>query len=153
MTTLSPLDYAVISQALIAAAREMGAKLVRSAFSTVVREARDCSAALLERQGNMVAQAELIPMQLGHVGDHIPPVRERYPVDDWSEGDFCIINHPFGAGSTPRRVPVHSDFFRRPGGRVRAPSPTTSTSARGARSEVPRRRDVWQEGLIIPPCK
>ena len=41
--TLDPVDYAVISQSLIAAAREMGAKLIRSAYSTVLREARDGS--------------------------------------------------------------------------------------------------------------
>ena len=46
--TLDPVDYAIISQALVAAAREMGVKLVRSAFSTVLREARDGSAALLD---------------------------------------------------------------------------------------------------------
>ena len=40
---VNPIDYAVISQALIAAAREMGAKLIRSAYSTILREARDGS--------------------------------------------------------------------------------------------------------------
>src|SRR5262249_2224274 len=64
MTTLSPLDYAVISQALIAGAREMGVKLIRSAYSTILREARDGSAGLMDRHGNTVAQSELIPMQL-----------------------------------------------------------------------------------------
>ena len=62
---LDPVDSAVIGQSLIAAAREMGAKLIRSAYSTIVREAQDASAALLDRDGNVVAQAELIPMQLG----------------------------------------------------------------------------------------
>ena len=65
MTRLSPIDYAVISQALIASAREMGVKLIRSAYSTILREARDGSAGLMDRHGNTVAQAELIPMQLG----------------------------------------------------------------------------------------
>ena len=58
---LDPADYSVISQGLIAAAREMGVKLIRSAYSTIVREAGDASAALLDRDGNVVAQAELIP--------------------------------------------------------------------------------------------
>jgi len=39
-TTLDPVDYAVISQALIAIAREMGTKLIRSSYSNIVREAR-----------------------------------------------------------------------------------------------------------------
>ena len=63
--TLDPVDYAVISQALLAAAREMGTKLVRSAYSNIVREARDASAAILDREGNVIAQAEMVPMQLG----------------------------------------------------------------------------------------
>ena len=58
--SLDPVDYAVISQGLIAGAREMGAKLIRSAYSTIVREAQDASAALLDRDGNVIAQAELI---------------------------------------------------------------------------------------------
>ena len=45
---LDPVDYAVISQALLAAAREMGTKLVRSAYSNIVREARDASCAILD---------------------------------------------------------------------------------------------------------
>ena len=51
---LDPVDYAVISQGLIAAAREMGVKLIRSAYSTILREAQDGSAALMDRDGNVV---------------------------------------------------------------------------------------------------
>ena len=46
--TLDPVDYAVISQALIAIAREMGTKLIRSSYSNIVREAQDASAALFD---------------------------------------------------------------------------------------------------------
>src|SRR5262245_20998676 len=98
MACVDPADQAVISQALIAAAREMGAKLVRSAYSPVVREASDCAAALLDRHGNVVAQAELIPMQLGPIGTTFRPCAELFPVDDLVEGDFYINNHPFEAG-------------------------------------------------------
>ena len=59
---LNPVDYAVISQGLIAGAREMGVKLIRSAYSTIIREAADATAALFDRQLNVEAQAELIPM-------------------------------------------------------------------------------------------
>src|SRR5215467_8301131 len=67
--TLDPVDYAVISHALIAIAREMGTKLIRSSYSNIVREAQDASAALLDAQGNVVAQAELIPMHLGSMSE------------------------------------------------------------------------------------
>jgi len=54
---LDPVDYAVISQGLIAAAREMGVKLVRSAYSTVIREAADASACLFGRAGRINSDA------------------------------------------------------------------------------------------------
>ncbi len=57
---VKPADQAVIAQGLIASAKEMGVKLIRSAYSPLVREASDCAAALLDRLGNVVAQAELI---------------------------------------------------------------------------------------------
>ena len=65
--SISPATQAVVTQALLAAANEVGAKLIRSAHSPIVREASDCSTALLDRHGNVVAQAELIPLQLGSI--------------------------------------------------------------------------------------
>ena len=62
ITPLDPVEHAVISQALMAAGREMGVKLVRSSYSNIVREAQDASAALFDRDGRVIAQAELIPM-------------------------------------------------------------------------------------------
>ncbi len=79
MTALDPVEYAVLSQSLVAAAREMGAKLVRSAYSTILREARDGSAALLDARGQTVAQAELIPMQLGTIGRIFAACAALYP--------------------------------------------------------------------------
>ena len=52
---LDPVDHAVISQALIAAGREMGTKMIRSSYSNIVREAQDASAALFDRHGNEVS--------------------------------------------------------------------------------------------------
>ena len=86
--TLDPVDYAVISQGLLAGAREMGAKLIRSAYSTILREAQDGSAALMDRDGNVVAQAELIPMQLGPMRATFLPCAELHPVDDAGRGRF-----------------------------------------------------------------
>ena len=83
---LDQIDLAIISQALIAAAKEMGIKLVRSAYSPIVREANDCSAALLDVEGNVVSQAELIPMQLGPIGTTFRPCAALYPPDTLEPG-------------------------------------------------------------------
>ena len=88
ISKLDPVDYAVISQGFIAAAREMGTKLVRSSYSTIVREAQDASAALFDRDGNVIAQAELIPMQLGPMSEifrHIDAIGTGWEDRLWRE--------------------------------------------------------------------
>ena len=97
-TKLDPVDYAVISQGIIAAAKEMGTKLVRSSYSTIVREAQDASAALFDRHGNVIAQAELIPMQLGPMSEIFRACAAIYPPETLKEGDFYINNDPYGGG-------------------------------------------------------
>ena len=111
MTALSPIDYAVISQALIASAREMGVKLIRSAYSTILREARDGSAGLMDRHGNTVAQAELIPMQLGPIGETLRACLKRHPVETLKEGDFLINNDPFEGGQHIPDVFIFTPIF------------------------------------------
>ena len=100
MSELTPIDYAVISQALIASAREMGVKLIRSAYSTILREARDGSAGLMDRNGNTVAQAELIPMQLGPIGETLRACLKRHPVEDMRPGDVFCGNDAYEGGGT-----------------------------------------------------
>ena len=152
--TLDPVDYAIISQALIAVAREMGAKLVRSAYSTVLREARDGSAALLDARGNTVAQAELIPMQLGTIGHIFQPCAALYPIETLEEGDFLAINDPYSGGQHLQDVFLfHPIFFE---GSVIGFSASVAHHldlGGGSPGLNPLAADVYSEGLIIPPMK
>lgn len=152
--TVDPVDQAVISQGLIAAAREMGVKLVRSAYSPVVREANDCSAALLDRYGNVVAQAELIPMQLGPIGATFGPCAEQFPPEGLKEGDFYINNDPFQGGQHLQDVFLFSPIFHE--GILVGFGATVAHHldlGGGAPGLNPEATDVHQEGLIFPPSK
>lgn len=154
MTTVDPVDYAVISQSLIAAAREMGAKLIRSAYSTIVREARDCSAAILDRHGNVVAQAELIPMQLGPMATTFKACAALYPVDELVEGDFYINNDPFEGGQHLPDIFIFTPIFL--DGKVVGFGATTAHHldlGGGAPGLNSLASDVYQEGLRIPPSR
>ena len=151
---IDPVDQAVISQGLLAAAREMGVKLVRSAYSPVVREANDCSAALLDRHGNVVAQAELIPMQLGPIGTTFRPCAELYPPETLEPGDFYINNDPYHGGQHVPDVFLFSPIFHE--------DQLVGFSASvahhidlggGAPGLNPEATDVHQEGIIFPPSK
>ncbi len=151
---LDPVDYAIISQALVAAAREMGTKLVRSAYSTVLREARDGSAALLDRDGNTVAQAELIPMQLGTIGHIFQPCATLYPPDTLQPGDFLAINDPYSGGQHLQDVFLFHPIFV--DGAVIGFSASVAHHldlGGGSPGLNPLATDVYGEGLIIPPMK
>jgi N-methylhydantoinase B len=151
---LDPVDYAIISQALIAAAREMGAKLVRSAYSTVLREARDGSAALLDARGNTVAQAELIPMQLGTIGTIFQSCAAAYALEELQEGDFFAINDPYSGGQHLQDVFLFHPIFV--DGVLLGFSASVAHHldlGGGAPGLHPLATDVWSEGLIIPPLK
>jgi N-methylhydantoinase B len=154
MVRLDPVDYAVLSQSLIAAAREMGAKLIRSAYSTILREARDGSAALLDASGATVAQAELIPMQLGTIGHIFGPCAALYPPETLGPDEVLLINDPYSGGQHLQDVfifhPIHVD------GKVIGFAASVAHHldlGGGAPGLNPAAPDVYSEGIIIPPIK
>lgn len=154
MSQLGPIDYAVISQALIASAREMGVKLIRSAYSTILREARDGSAGLMDRDGNTVAQAELIPMQLGPIGKTLRACLRRHPVETLKEGDFLINNDPFEGGQHIPDVFIFTPIFV--AGRVVGFGASVAHHldlGGGAPGLNIHASDVYQEGLRFPPSR
>ena len=73
------IELQVIGESLVAVAEEMGAALIRSAFSSNIKERRDCSTALFDGAGRMVAQAEHIPVHLGAMPEAVAAVLERGP--------------------------------------------------------------------------
>ena len=149
---LSPADQAVITQALLAIAAEMGAKLIRSAHSPIVREASDCSTALLDASGNVVAQAELIPLQLGSISHTFAPCAEVHPPQLLKEGDFYINNDPFHGGQHVPDVFLFSPIFL--DGELIGFSASVAhhiDMGGGAPGLNPDATDVHQEGIIIPP--
>ncbi|MBC7671189.1 MAG: hydantoinase B/oxoprolinase family protein [Polaromonas sp.] len=152
--TLDPVDYAVISQALSAMAREMGTKLVRSAYSTIVREARDASAAILDRGGNVIAQAEMIPMQLGSMGVTLRACLEAFPVATLDEDNFLVNNHPYFGGQHLQDVFLFTPVFVE--GALIGFSGTTAHHldlGGGGAGLNNSASDVFQEGLLLPPMK
>ena len=90
---LDPVEQAIVAQSLIAAAQEMGVKLIRSAHSPIVREAEDCSAALLNADGAVVAQRVREDLQrekgderLAWVLDVLEQLGGRQPLQERRQG-------------------------------------------------------------------
>ena len=89
------IELQVIGASLRSIADEMGAVLVRSAFSANIKERRDCSTALFDTRGRMIAQAEHIPVHLGAMPDAVAAVMRHDPGPD----DTFILNDPYTGGT------------------------------------------------------
>ncbi|MHB9111840.1 MAG: hydantoinase B/oxoprolinase family protein [Thermoleophilia bacterium] len=92
---LDPIAIQVIESSLRSICEEMGASLIRAAYSTNIKERRDCSTALFDANGRMVAQAEHIPVHLGAMPDAVRAMMAEDPVP----GDIFILNDPFRGGT------------------------------------------------------
>ncbi len=92
---LDPVELQVILGALRAACEEMGAVLIRAAHSANIKERRDASCALFDPDGEMVMQAEHIPVHLGAMPAAVAAVRGK----DHAEGRSWILNDPFAGGT------------------------------------------------------
>ena len=89
------IELQVLGSALRAVAEEMGAVLIRSAFSANIKERRDCSTALFDGSGRLIAQAEHIPVHLGAMPDAVAAVRREDPGPD----DTYVLNDPYTGGT------------------------------------------------------
>jgi len=93
--TLDAVGLEVMGHAFASIAEEMGLVLIHSSVSPNIRERRDCSAALFDAEGTMVAQAAHIPVHLGAMPESVAAVRALDP----RPGDVFILNDPYTGGS------------------------------------------------------
>jgi N-methylhydantoinase B len=95
-----PIAMEVFSNRLMSITEEMDNTLVRSSFSTNIKERRDCSVALFDRQGRLVAQGTQIPLHLGSLSGGVAAVLHACPLEKMHEGDAFICNDPYLANGT-----------------------------------------------------
>ncbi len=141
-----PVELQVIGSGLRAIAEEMGAVLVRSAFSANIKERRDCSTALFDEDGSMVTQAEHIPVHLGAMPEAVAAVREHDP----APGEPWILNDPYAGGThlpdltivtrTPLGYAVSRAHHADVGGSEPGSLPSGSTT-------------LAEEGVVIRPTR
>jgi N-methylhydantoinase B len=148
---MDPVTLQVMVGALRAACDEMGAVLIRSAHSANIKERRDCSTGLFDADGQMVMQAEHIPVHLGAMPAAVASIlREAH-----EPGDAWILNDPFKGGTHLPDITVISPVFASGdllgfaasrahhadvGGRVPGSMPADSSS-------------LEDEGVVIPPTR
>ena len=94
-TDIDPVTLEILRHQLESVAEEMGEVLIRGAYSPNIKERQDCSAALFDGEGRMVAQAEHIPVHLGAMPRAVEAILDRDP----EPGDAFVLNDPFAGGT------------------------------------------------------
>jgi N-methylhydantoinase B len=140
------LELQLIGAALRSVAEEMGAVLIRSAFSANIKERRDCSTALFDRRGRMIAQAEHIPVHLGAMPDAVAAVRAHDPGPE----DVFILNDPFTGGT---HLPDITLVTRTPVGFAVTRAHHADVGGREPGSLPASSRRLDEEGVVIPPTR
>src|SRR4029078_11741722 len=93
--TTDPITLEVVRNKLEGIANEMQTTLLHSAFSPIVKEGMDCSAALFTAGGQPLAQATAIPIHLATMIPALAAVIAKYPVATMTPGDVYILNDPY----------------------------------------------------------
>src|SRR3974390_2930232 len=107
MTVLDAIELQIVAGSLRAACEEMGAVLVLSAHSANIKERRDPSTALFDADGQMVMQAEHIPVHLGAM----PAAVEAGRAERHRAGVSWILNDPFAGGTHLPDITVVTPVF------------------------------------------
>jgi N-methylhydantoinase B len=150
---LDPVTLSVLASALAGIAEEMGAVLIRGAYSSNIKERRDCSTALFDGRGRMVAQAEHIPVHLGAMPEAVAAIMRHDP----KPGDVFAINDPYSGGTHLPDITLVSPVAPGQAGEIIGYAVTRAhhSDVGGMRpgSMPSDSREIYQEGIIIPPLR
>ena len=111
---VDPITFEVVNNALIGVAEQMAATILRTSYSTVIREMLDYSTAVFDREGRIIAQSCRIPIHLNSMSRSLrTTLDEAIPIEDWNPGDIVITNDPYKGGQhlpdVQTFLPVFSD--------------------------------------------
>jgi len=151
MTALDPVTLQVMIGGLRAACDEMGATLIRSAYSANIKERHDCSTALFDAGGELAMQAEHIPVHLGSMPDAVAAVLD----EEQRPGAAWILNDPYRGGTHLPDITLISPVFA-------AGELLGFAACRAHHADVggatpggmpARSHTLEEEGVVIPPTR
>lgn len=151
--TVNPIQLEVFKNRFASIAEEMGVALQRTGFSPNIKERRDFSCALFDADGEMIAQAEHIPV---HLGSMPLSVQAAIAAVRFEPGDMAILNNPFQGGTHLPDITLVAPVFAADGA---APCFYVANRAHHAdvggmsAGSMPMSSSIFQEGVIIPPLK
>jgi N-methylhydantoinase B len=151
---MNPIDLEVIYQSTLQIARELTLNMLRTGFSTIIKESQDFTFAIFDAQGRMVAQGIPQPLHIGPVAAQVNEVRRRFP--DAAPGDAFIVNHPYEAcqnHSTDITIVTPMFVDARLVGYIGNTAHKPDLGGKVPGTNAGDATDIFQEGLLIPPMR
>ena len=153
---VDPIRAEVVARHLMATAEEMAATLMRTAFSPNIKERADCSTAIFDAAGQVVALAQRVPIHLGSMVGAVDAIRARYAAEEIAPGDMFVANDPYtGGGSHLPDINIIAPVFveDRIVAFVANIAHHADVGGMVPGSEAAVCRSIFQEGLRIPPVR
>jgi N-methylhydantoinase B len=154
--TVDPITLQVIQARLAGIVQEMQNSLFRTGYSTIIRESQDASCAILNTQGEVIAQHVVLPLHMGAFPACAAAILKTFSPQEIHPGDAFITNHPYLGGSPHAPdMGVFTPIFYR-GEWVGFAANMAHKSDIGGTvpgSGSGNAREIYQEGLHLPPVK
>jgi len=152
-TKIDPVTLEVIWNRFLSVANEQQDALIRTAFSTIVRESQDLACGMFDTRGRMIAQS--LSGTPGHINAMATSMKHflaAFPPDKLAPGDVLITNDPWQTAGQINDITITTPIFRN--GKMVALFANTCHSADiGGRILSAEAREVFEEGLRIPIMK
>ncbi len=149
---MDPVLLEIMKSLLTAVAEEMGGTLGRTGYSPNIKERRDYSCAVFDAKGNMVAQAAHIPVHLGAMPLSVKAALDRFSTLE--DGDIVVLNDPYFGGSHLPDITMVAPVYHEGTLMGYVASRAHHADVGGiSPGSMPLAREIFQEGLIIPPVK
>jgi N-methylhydantoinase B len=150
---IDPVTLEVVWNRLLSVANEQQDALIRTAFSTIVRESQDLACGIFDTRGRMIAQS--ISGTPGHINAMATSMKHflaAFPPDKLAPGDVLITNDPWMTAGQINDITITTPFFKN--GQLVALFANTCHSADiGGRILSAEAREVFEEGLRLPIMK
>jgi len=111
MKKIDPISTEIIRNAFISIAQDMNAVLIRSAYTPVIYEGKDCVVALLDEKGEVLGQSSGLPLFLGNLQVCVQETAKIYGWDYFKEGDIFFVNDSFFTGTHLNDITIFAPIF------------------------------------------
>src|SRR5215468_6260127 len=150
---IHPADFEVFKNLFLSIAEEMGVTLCRTGFSPNIKERLDYSCAIYDADGATIAQGDHMPV---HLGAMPLSVRSAIAYGPLVAGDVVVLNDPYRGGTHLPDITIVTPVFLEGD-----PRPSFYAANRAHHADVggmtagsmPLARELYQEGLIVPPVR